>query len=284
MFQKILAAAVLFIGAVYAAVILRSLYKNKKSFLSAKGDLKITGAAEFLVFAISCLGISDFLMNTLVSKRFSLADDDELPGTLVACTIVPSSIIAFRLLQSVQSFDLKTLLLCGAAVMTGSIFGSRLMSGMDGKKIRSIMRIALIASLVFLIIKMIVSAGSSGTAVGLSGAKLWIAVALCFFTGVMNMFGIPMKPTWTALFLIMGLAPISVLTMVLVLGALTPLTGAVNILKAGRYQKKMVGSAVVFGSAGALLGTTLAVSIPSNALNIILVAVMLIAIISMFKK
>ncbi len=285
MFQKILGFAVLAIGAVYAVVILRSLYKDKEGFLAARGDLRLTAAAEFLVFAISCLGVSDFLLNTLVAKRFDLADDRDLPGTMVGCTIVPSSLIACILLnRSSGGLDTLTLVLCAVCVMTGSVFGSRLVAGMDGAKIRMIMKIALIASLVFLIIKMIVSAGLTGTAAGLSGFKLILAAALCFFAGVVNMFGIPMKPTWTALFLIMGLSPLATLTMVLVLGAMTPLTGAVNVLKAGHYQKKMVGSAVVTGTMGALLGALTAVSIPGTTLNVTLVTVMLIAIVSMFKK
>ena len=285
MFQKILGFTVLTVGAIYALVILRSLKKDKEGFHAARGSLRLCGIAECLVFAISCIGVSDFLLNTLVAKRFDLADDRDLPGTMVGCTIVPSSLIACVLLnRSAGSLDTLTLVICAACVMTGSFFGSRLVAGMDGSRIRTIMKVALVASLVFLIIKMIISSGLTGTATGLTGIKLVVTAAFCFFSGVVNMFGIPMKPTWTALFLIMGLSPITTLTLVLVVGAMTPLTGAVNVLKGGHYQKKMVGCAVVTGTLGALIGVLTAVSIPSTALNIILIAVMLIAIISMFKK
>ena len=284
MFQKLLSAAVLALGLIYAAVILRALYKNKRAFDEANGCLLVTGICEFAVFAISCFGISDFLMNTLAAKRFRLADDKELPPSLVVCTVVPSSIIASRLIAGSESFGLSTLLICGGAVMLGSAAGSRIVTGLDGAKIKSIMRAALIASLGFLIVKMILSSGAPGTLTELSGARLAAAAVICFFCGVLNMFGIPMKPTWTALFMIMGLSPISVLTMVLVLGALAPLSGAAGLIRAGIYQKKMAGSAVIAGSAGALLGTSLAVSIPQTLLNVILIAVMLIAIASMFKK
>jgi len=285
MFQKVLGSAVLAIGVVYAAVILRSLVKNREEFERAPGTLPLTGIAEFIVYAVSSVGISDFLLNTLTCKKFRLCEDRDLPGTMVGCTVVPSSIIAFALLfRSGEGTDLLTLLLCGAAVMIGSVMGSRFVGGMDGTQIRRIMRIALVASLVFLIVKIVVSSGAAGTEGELRGWKLALAVVLCLGTGVVNMFGIPMKPTWTAIFLIMGLAPLTVLTMVLVLGAMTPLLGAVEVVRSGRYQKKLVGSAVVTGSAGAVAGVLTAVTIPGNILNIILIAVMLIAIVAMFRK
>ncbi len=285
MFQKVLGCAVLAIGLAYAVVILRTLITHRDEFEKAPGSLVLTGVAEFLVYAIACLGISDMLLNTLTCKKFRLAEDAELPATMVGCTVVPSSIIAFALLfRSGGGTDVLTLLLCGAAVMIGSVLGSRFVGGMDGTQIRRIMRIALVLSLVFLIVKIIISSGATGTAEGLGGVKLAIAVLLCLGTGIVNMFGIPMKPTWTAIFLIMGLSPLTVLTMVLVLGAMTPLLGAIGALKSGRYQKKLVGSAVITGSAGAVLGVLTAVSIPGNILNLILIAVMLIAIIAMFRK
>ncbi|MBR0063030.1 MAG: ABC transporter permease, partial [Oscillospiraceae bacterium] len=184
MFQKLLSAAVLALGLIYAAVILRALYKNKRAFDEANGSLLVTGICEFAVFAISCFGISDFLMNTLASKRFRLADDKELPPSLVVCTVVPSSIIASRLIAGSESFGLSTLLICGGAVMLGSAAGSRIVTGLDGAKIKSIMRAALIASLGFLIVKMILSSGAPGTLTELSGARLAAAAVICFFCGV----------------------------------------------------------------------------------------------------
>ena len=284
MFQKILGFAVLFIGLFYGSIILKKLLGDKEGFWAARGKLGFIALAEFLVFAISSVGVSDYLLNTLVSRQFGLTEDKDLPGTMVGCTVVPSSIITCILLnRSGNGVDLPTLLLCSAGVMGGSFIGSRLAAGMDGRRIRTIMRIALVGSLVFLIVKMVVSAGLTGNAEKLTGFPLILSAVLCFISGLICMFGIPMKPTWTALFLIMGLSPLTVLTLVLVIGSMSSLSGAVNVLKAGHYQKKMVGCAVITGSLGGLLGILTAVSIPAGILNVLLIVVMVIAIISMSK-
>ena len=153
----------------------------------------------------------------------------------------------------------------------------------DKKKLKDLMTIALICSFIILIIKMIVSSGASGTASALTGARLPIAAVLCFITGIINMFGIPMKPTWTAMFLILGLSPISTLTMVQSVGYFGPMSGGYNILKSGNYHYKTVLCAALAGTAGAFIGVSLALTLSAGLLNIILLAVMALAIVSMAR-
>ena len=90
-----------------------------------------------------------------------------------------------------------------------------------------------------------------------------------------------MKPTWTALFLILGLSPLSTLTMVQSVGYFGPLSGGFNIIKGGNYHQKMAVSAVIFGSIGAILGVLVALSISPQVLNIVLLVVMALTIYSM---
>jgi len=284
MFQKILGGVILAIGLVYAAVLVRSCLKDKKGMLACPGSFKLLAPLEFIVFIIASIGVSDYLLNTLVARHFRLTRDEELPGTLICCGVVPGSIFAFSMLRTENPVDIVTLLACSAAVIIGTVIGSRIVSGMDGRLIRKIMCIALVVSLVFVVIKIILSAGVTGEAVGLRGIKLVIAAVLCLLTGIVNRFGIPMKPTWTALFLILGFSPLATLSMILIIGALTPISGGVSVIKSGLYQKKAVLSALTFGSLGAIVGTALAISIPALVLNIVLIAVMLVAIVSMARN
>ena len=263
MFQKILSAAVLTAGMLYALYILIDSYRDREAVKAMPGDLRRLIPLEVIVFFISSLGVSDILQNTLVVNHYRLCSDENMPGTLIGSGIVPGSIIAFKLLRAGTPLDVRLIIICCITL---------------------IMRAALIVSFAFLVIKIIVSAGAAGTGTGLGGIKLAVAAAVCFFTGMFNMFGIPMKPTWTALFLIMGLSPIIVLTLTLVFGSITPISGGVSILRNGKYQKKMFLAGVTGGSAGAVLGTAFAVTLPAAVLNVLLIGVMLIAIISMFRK
>ena len=75
-----------------------------------------------------------------------------------------------------------------------------------------------------------------------------------------------------------------VIVLTLVLGAINPMSGGVSIVKAGLYNRKMVLAAMTAGSAAAVLGVMLAISMDQLLLNILLIIVMLVAVISIFKK
>ena len=142
----------------------------------------------------------------------------------------------------------------------------------------------LLASMAALIVKMVVSAGSTGTAVGLRGGKLAVLCAGCVGIGFLNMMGVPCKPIAAAMLLLLGLSPVATLTLTLVLGVIIPVTGGVSIVKAGLYNRKLVLAAMTAGSLAAVLGVMLAISMDPLLLNILLLLVMLVAVISIFKK
>ncbi len=284
MFQRIIGSVLLIIGLIYAAVLLLAFIKDREATLGAKGDFKLLAPLEFLVFVCASVGVSDYLLNTLIARHFHLTEDEELPGTLISCCLLPGTIIAFSLMRADNPVDMKTLILCSICVVIGSLIGSHIVMQMDGRLIRRIMCVALMVSLAFVIVKMIAQAGQTGTEAGAAGIRLAVAAVLCLATGIINRFGIPMKPTWTAIFLILGLSPLATLTMTLIIGALTPIAGGISVMKSGLYQKKMTLAALIFGSIGAIIGTTLAISIPALTLNVILIIVMVIAILSMIRS
>ena len=284
MFQQILSYIFLGAGILFGIALLRLIHRDREILRSEQGSFPLIAFFETIIFIIASLGISDYLQNTLLFKYAKLGDDKVLPGTLVACGLVPGAIFGFSLLKSGDAIDPMMMIACGGCVLIGSFVGSRMVGKFDSAKIRKIMQVALIASFVLVIVKTVVSAGAVGTATSLPMSKLILAATLCFATGAINMFGIPMKPTWTAMFLILGLSPIVTLTLVLVVAGLCPLSGGINVIRRGVYHRKQVLCAVTFGSLGALIGTSLAVSIPANILNVVLLGVMLIAIITMFKK
>ena len=193
---------------------------------------------------------------------------------------VPAGI--FRMSRA--TLFMATLIPCCAAITAGSAAGAKFVRGLDGSKVRRFMTIALIFSLAALLVRIGLSRGVSGTAVGLSGIRLVLAVVLSFAAGVVNMMGVPMKPANTAVFLLLGLSPLSTLTMVLVMASIGPVGGALQVIRGGAYHQKLACAAALCGSAGAVVGSLLAVSLSAGLLNALLILVMIIAIVSMVRK
>ena len=271
-------------GLVYAIVLIRDLFRNRAALRQAPGDWKVLSAVEFIVFFLCTIGVSDFLLNTLVIKKLRLADDKSLPSCLIASTIVPGALIAFSYLRAENAADTLTLLCFMGFLAVGAILGGRAVSRLDGAAIKTIMGIALLFSMAALIVKMIVSAGATGSAVSLRGIKLAIMCLCCVGIGFINMTGVPCKPIAAAMLLLLGLSPVAALTLTLVLGAIIPMSGGVSIVRGGLYNRKLLLAAMTAGSAASILGVLLAISMDQLLLNILLLVVMLIAVISIFRK
>lgn len=281
--QKILGILLLLVGAVYGIVILSANVRNREVFRSENGRFSVLCILEGLVYFCATLGISDFLLNTLVFRQLNLDDDKKLPGTLCAACLVPGAVIACFLLQAESPVELRTLIPCAAAITAGSVAGSRFVGRLEGKVIKKALGYALIASMAVLIIRIALTRGTPGTLSGLSGGKLVFAVIFSFFWGGINMLGVPMKPAGTAMFLLLGVSPLNTLTLVLVMCCIGPFGGGIPVLRMGNYHHRQVCAAVTAGSLGAVLGSLLALSLNAVMLNVILLAVMLIAVISIFR-
>ena len=281
--QGILGYTFLALGIIWAFVLLKTILKEDLKAESGK-SLRVMLPTEAVVYFIATMGISDFLMNTIMFNRYRSDDASMLPGTVNLCAIVPGTVIAFTYLKTAEPIETLTLIICTACMLAGTVFAALFLTDIDGKSIKKIIGVALVFSMAALIVKMIVSAGTTGSASGIRGVRLVIAIVVSLICGALNMMGVPCKPTLTALFLLLGLSPMCTLTLVLVMCGLSPVVGGVKFLKSGRYHKKTVLSAITAGTVTAVIGCLIMITVPAMALNIILLAVMLIAIVSMFKK
>ena len=284
MIQKGIGTAVLVCGILLGSFLLLRAARERESVREENGSFAVLGAAEFMIFVLATLGISDYLLNTILYQKLRLAEDKKLPGTLVAAGLVPSSVMAFSLLRVENPVELRTLLVCCVSIAAGAVLGTRLVGRMDGAKIRRVMGIALIGSMIALIVKIIVSEGEAGTATGLTPPQLAVAVVFSVFWGIVNMIGVPMKPAGTAFFLILGMSPLGTLTLILVMGSIGPMSGAVSMVKSRRYHQKLCCAAVLFGVCGAVLGILFTITVNATVLNVLLIAVMLVAIVSLLRK
>ena len=271
------------LGLLYAVALLVSAVRRKEDFKNEKGNLLVLGLAEAVFYFLGTIGMSDFLLNTLIIKGQKLMDDKTLPGTLITAALTPGAVIAFFLLQVENTVDLKTLIPCCATITTGAALGSKLVGKIDGKKIKKVMGVALIFSMGAIILRMILDRGTSGTLNGLEFPKLAIAIVFCFFWGGVNMLGVPMKAAGSAMFLLLGVSPLSTLTLVLVIGCIGPMGGGIAIIREKRYHQKLSCASVVCGSAGAALGSLFTISVSPLVLNLLLLVVLVIAIVTMLR-
>ena len=276
--QRIIGLLLLCAGFLFGGYILIDTIKRRTQVKEEAGSFPLLCLIEVGIYFAATFGISDFLLHTLTIQTFHLTDGRKLPGTLVAACLLPGAVISFFLLGTKQPVSLTTLLPCCLSFITGTFVGVRIVGGMNEIILRKAMIIALIGSLAALILRIIIGGGAPGTRTGLPFPHLVIAVVTVFFLGAINMLGVPAKPAATALFLILGLSPLTALTVVLVMCGMGPFGGGVEILKNDRYHHKLACAAVITGSLGAVIGCLFTVSVSAGLLNVILIGVLLLAV------
>ena len=281
--HKVLAFIVFIPGIIYAILLIKGALDKDKGMAKEKGSFVFMAAYEVAAYFLGTMGFSDYIFNSLLLKKMKWAEDKRLVGTMVACCIVPNTIIASTYLKNGGNVSIESLLLCIGGVALGSFMGSRAVAVVKESTLRIVIGVAMTISICALLFKMVFASGFASAELSLSTAKLMIVVPVVFVLGFINMFGIPMKPTSTALFLLLGLEPMSALTLMTAMSIASPLSGGIKVVKSGNYNKKFTFAAVTFGTLGAIIGTRFTVSLNANVLSVILIIMMVVATISMLK-
>ena len=279
--QQVIALLFLIYAVGYAFCICVRAWRERALIKKEPGRFWQISLGETAVYFLTTMGFPDFILNTLLLRRCGWVEDNRLPGTLVAASVLPGALIACIYLWGGNTLHLPTLLLSMAAIAAGSTTGARIVNALNGKTIRRIMGIAILFSMGALILKILLSSGVSGTISVLTPLQLCAVLPLMFGFGLINMFGIPMKPPTIALFLLLGLSPIDTLALTMAIGVTSPIAGGIQVLRSGNYQQKIVLAGTFFGLIGAALGAVFTVTLSAAVLNLILLAIMALAAVSM---
>ena len=280
-----LAIGILFLGSgiVYGIYMMHSILRDRAWLHEAPGGLGVVMALESVIYFLCTIGVSDFLLNTILCRRMHLAEPEAQPDCNICATIVPSGVIAFLYLRHADAVDGRLLAVFIVCMVVGSLIGSRAVGRMEGERIRRAMVVFLCVTLLSLIVKMILSAGAAPAATSLAGWKLAAIGAEAFCAGFINMLGIPAKPLTATVALLLGLSPITTLAITLGAIPMSCVAGGINVAPRKKYNPKLILSAMTAGSAAAIIGCVLAISISAAVLNVILLIVIAVAILSLIR-
>lgn len=276
---------ILFLGSsvVYGVYIVRGMLANPAWVREAPGHLGAVMGLSAVIYFLCTIGVSDFLLNTILCRRMRLAPTEAQPDCNITATIVPSGIIAFLYLRHAEAVDARLLLVFIVFMVCGSLIGSRAVGRMEGEKIRRAMVVFLCVTLAALIVKMILSQGEAPTATSLAGWKLAALGVCAFCAGFINMLGIPAKPLTATVALLLGLSPVTTLAVTLGAIPMSCVAGGINVVPRKKYNPKLILSSVTAGSVAAVIGCLLAISINAAVLNVLLLIVIAVAIVSLIK-
>lgn len=259
--------------AIWFIITLTRDYIKHKNNLEKVSWLK-TALIGFVVNFFDVLGIGAFAPQTALLKFTKQTEDRIIPGTLNVANTIPVLLqaIIFITIVEVEPLTLILMLLSAAA---GAILGADIVSKMSEQKIRFTMGFALFVTAMFMLAGKFEWIPGGGEAIGLTGGKLILAVAINFILGALMTAGIGLYAPCMALIFALGMSPKVAFPIMMGSCAFLMPPASAKFIKKGAYNRKAAIGMAIPGAVAVLIAAFIVKSLPMDALRWVVIVVVL---------
>ena len=168
---------------------------------------------------------------------------------------------------TVIKVDKITLVSMIMAAVLGAIIGADIVAKFDIRKVRIGMGLALIVVAIMMLSGLLHLMPIGGTANGLIGIKLIIAIGANFILGALMQLGVGLYAPCMALIYALGMNPLAAFPIMMGSCAFLMPAGSVQFVKKGAYDKKASIAITLFGSVGVLIAAYIVKSLPLDTVK-----------------
>ncbi len=257
----------------WVAVLLLRDYLKYKSNLEANSWWK-TGVIGFIGNFFDTLGIGSFAIETALFKFTKQCEDRLIPGTLNVANSIPTlaqGVIFIQIIE-VEPITLGTML---AASGLGAVLGAGYVARMSERKIRLIMGTALFITSGFMLAAKFNLIEGGGTAIGLEGYKLVLAVGVNFILGALMTAGIGLYAPCMALVFALGMSPAVAFPIMMGSCAVLMPLATIRFIKEGAYNRRASFIISFTGLAAVLIAAFIVKSLPLDTMRWLVIGVII---------
>jgi uncharacterized membrane protein YfcA len=236
----------------------------------------------FVTNFFDTLGVGSFAPTTSVFKLFNLVPDEKIPGTLNAGHALPTIAQALIFIAVVQ-VDPTTLVAMIAAAVVGAWIGSGIVTKLPRRAIQIGMGAALLVAAALFIMRIFNEGPADGTATGLTGSLLVIAIAVNLLLGALMTLGIGLYAPCLILVSLLGMN--SGAAFPIMMGScafLMPVAG-LRFISTGTYDRRAAIGLALGGIPGVLIAAFIVKSLSLDWLRWLVVVVVLYAAVTMLR-
>lgn len=251
---------------------------GEEQWQEQKKHVVATAITGFVANFLDTLGIGSYAPTSAAFKLTKSVDDVLVPGTLNVGDTVPVCVEAFLFFGFVD-MDILTLVLMLVAAVLGSLVMAGVVSKFDRKKVRYALFVGLflLASVVLMRNLGVGPFGTQGTALGLTGVKLVIAVVGNFIFGALMCIGVGLYAPCMAMVLALGMdAGCAFPAMMGSCAYLMAFGNGPKFIREGRYDMVASWTQAIFGTVGVIVAYVFVSSLPLDVLTKVIVVVVYI--------
>ena len=221
------------------------------------------------------LGIGSFAPSTTAFKLTKSVDDVNIPGTLNVGDTVPVCLEAFLFFGLIE-MDLLTLVTMIVASIAGAYLSAGVVSRFNRKKVRYAMFVAMLILATIMLCKQLEVGpfGAIGTATGVRGIKLVIAIVVNFILGGLMSVGVGLYAPCMALCVLIGLDTRCAFPVMMGSCAFLMAFGnSPKFIQEGRYDPVACWTQAIGGAIGVYAAYKFVGSLPIRTLTWVVIAV-----------
>lgn len=257
---------------VFSAVLINDVNKHKDQ-LEDNSWLK-TGLIGFVVNFFDVLGIGAFAPQTALLKFTKQTEDRLLPGTMNVANTIPVLIQALIFITVIK-VEPVTLMLMLASAAAGAILGVGVVAKLPEKTLRLVMGCALLVTASFMLARNMEWIQGGGTAIGLQGGKLILAVVANFVLGALMTVGIGLYAPCMALVFALGMSPQVAFPIMMGSCAFLMPPASIRFIREGAYNRKAAVGMAIPSIFAVLIAAFIVKALPMVALRWVVIVVIL---------
>jgi uncharacterized membrane protein YfcA len=237
----------------------------------------------FIANFFDTLGIGSYATTTSMSKLWNVMPDERIPGTLNVGYVL-ATVVQAVIFMTIIEVDFTTLVCIIGAAVLGAFSGAGVVAGFSRRQVQIGMGSALLVASGLMVLSMSGQGPAPGVALGLSGAKLGIAIVISFVLGALMMLGIGFYGPCLIMISLLGMDPrVSYPIMMGACAFLMP-AGSVQFIKKGSYDLRTAIAFLIAGPLAVFIAAPLVDRIPLFWLRILVLVVVLYTAIRMLAS
>ena len=255
--------------------------------MSGAGGFAFPGAVRlgigFVTDFLDTLGIGSFAPTTSLFKFFKLVPDERIPGTLNIGHTLPT-IAEALIYTTVIGVDPLTMVALIAASVIGAWLGAGLVARWPRRYVQIGMGGALAVAMVLFVMANLKLVPAGGTALGLTGGLLVLAIAINFCLGALMTIGIGLYAPCLIMISLLGMNPRAAFPIMMGSCAFLMPTASIRFMRFNAYDLKAALGLTIGGIPGVLIAAFIVKSLPLEAVRWLVVLVVAYAAFTMLRS
>ncbi|HSA54630.1 MAG TPA: sulfite exporter TauE/SafE family protein [Gemmatimonadaceae bacterium] len=220
------------------------------------------------------LGIGSFAPTTSIFRFLKMVPDEHIPGTLNVGHTLPVIAQAY-IFTRIVPVEMTTMILMILAAVLGAWIGAGLVSSWPRRTIQIGMGLCLLAAAALMAASQLQLLPSGGTALGVDGIKLAIAVAGNFLLGALMTLGIGLYAPSLVMISLLGMNVQAAFPIMMGSCAFLQPVSSARFIRAGSFDLKASLGLAIAGLPAVLIAAFIVRSLPLGVLRWLVVCVVL---------